>query len=222
MSLILSIETASHSAGCAIGSGSDIKCFLEVSEPQKHYENLIPLIQQALKKSDATISDLDLIAVDIGPGLYTGLRVGIATAQFLAYGLKQKGVDIKCLGISSLDLQAFQSLSSEMPVISVLDAKRGEVFYGIYESGFWDSKLKGVCSPKELATQIQNFPDSKICVGDGVALYQDIFEAAGCQTKDDSLSAKALVQLAAKANPSDYISPDQLQPLYLRKPDANV
>lgn len=251
MSLVLGIQTSGESASCAVGNIAqekniaqenieaksttvEVSSSFEIAEPQRHCENLVPLIQKSLKKSGIDIHDIDLIVVDVGPGLYTGLRVGIATAQFLAYGLQAKGKETKCLGISSLDLLAFQFLQKmnadfskdtdfekTVKLFSVIDAKRGEVFYASYnmsENGFtqkYSVTQKYVATPQEL-TKLEG---KKICIGDGALLYKDIFKEAGCEVVGETLNPEALIQFAATFDSASYVSPQEVQPIYLRKPD---
>ena len=249
MSLILGIETSGQAASCAVGrytngmksgaanitvsdttngtedSAIEILGFAEIDEPKMHCENLTPLIQKVFEDNKLNIKDISLIAVDVGPGLYTGLRVGIATAMFLAYGLK----DVKCIELCSLDLleHAYRDKNSgssnqknpnqQESVISLIDAKRGEVFFS-------DAGVRGVAKPEELLAKVSNQnnpskvddePGKKFI---GAALYKDFFVEAGFEYESLSFDARAVLQLAAD-NPKQ-VEPENLAPIYLRRPDV--
>ena len=100
--LILAIETASSQAGCAIGGHEGVLASAHTGINGKHAENISPQIAFVREQAGVEFSELGAIAVDIGPGLFTGLRVGIATAVSIAHALT-----LPVIGISSLDLLAF-------------------------------------------------------------------------------------------------------------------
>ncbi len=94
---------------------------------RRHAETLAPAIEFLCEQADVELDELGCIAVDIGPGLFTGMRVGIATGKALAQALR-----LPMIGISSLDLLAFPLHRSDRLIASVVDARRGELFYAFY------------------------------------------------------------------------------------------
>ena len=219
--LILGLETSGDSAGCAIGTPEGILASESISQPKQHGENLAPMISRAARTAGIGLQELDLIAVDIGPGLYTGLRVGVAMGMSLAFAL-----ELQVLGISSLDIVAFQAPQQPQITAVVLDARRSEVFYKIFNKDSTQSESEGVCAPRDLVPKLEELAGGQpnqshvLCLGDGASLYSDIYESAGFNVLNDSPKVESLIQLAAVTDPRDYLSAYQLQPLYKREPDA--
>ena len=125
--LILGIETATEQVSVAIGGHEGVLGLFEVTRGRRHAETLVPAIEFLCRQADIEIAEFGAIAVDVGPGLFTGMRVGIATGKAMAQALR-----IPMIGISSLDLLAFPLRHSDRLIASVIDARRGEVFYAFY------------------------------------------------------------------------------------------
>src|SRR5690606_21808563 len=124
---ILGIETATAQVGCAIGGHEGVLASAHQRRGRRHAESLIPMVQFVARQADVDLRDLGAVAVDVGPGLFTGLRVGIASARALAYAL-----NVPMVGVSSLDLLAFPMRWSTRLIVAVIDARRGEVFHAQY------------------------------------------------------------------------------------------
>jgi tRNA threonylcarbamoyladenosine biosynthesis protein TsaB len=129
---LLAIESATDSVGVALLRDDGGAAERVHQGGRAHAELLAPAIEEVCAVSGCTVGDVDRIAVDIGPGLFTGLRVGVATAKALAQAL---GVAV--LGVSSLDILAAAALARfdtgrPGPVVAVVDARRGEVFAAAY------------------------------------------------------------------------------------------
>ena len=129
MTAILGIETASALVGCAVGEGEKVKAAMVAHSERSHGEMLAPMIQAVLAEAEMTIDDIGLVAVDCGPGRYTGLRVGIATAAALAYARS-----LPVVAVSSTELLAFGARKFCGNIVPVVDARRGEAFFAIYQS----------------------------------------------------------------------------------------
>jgi tRNA threonylcarbamoyladenosine biosynthesis protein TsaB len=165
------------------------------------------------------------VAVDVGPGLFTGLRVGLAAAKATAQALR-----VPMIGISSLDLLAFPLRQSDRSVAAVIDARKGELFFAFYRPVPRGVQLLGAprCgSVDDLIGELMASEDDFVCVGDGALRYQDeIAGAAHCDFAEQFLahpSAAPLVQLAhARALREEWVNPWEIQPLYLRAPDAQI
>ena len=100
--LILGIESATIQIGCAIGGHEGVLASAHSAKGKRHAENLAPAIEFICSQAQVELSEIGLVAVDVGPGLFTGLRVGIATAKATAFALR-----VPMIGVSSLDLLAF-------------------------------------------------------------------------------------------------------------------
>jgi len=223
--LILGIETATEQVSVAIGGHEGVLGLFEIGRGRRHVETLVPAIEFLCKQADVGLDELGCVAVDIGPGLFTGMRVGIATAKAIAQALR-----ISMIGVSSLDLLAFPLRQSDRTIAAVVDARRGEIFYAFYRQvpgGVQRVTEPRVGRPDDLVADLMARGQETVCVGDGALRFRDeIHEAVRVEIADQWLShpsAAPLVQLAhARALREDWVNPWELQPLYLRKPDAQI
>lgn len=132
MAIILSIETSTPICSVALHQDGKLLFLLELEEAGAHAEKLMGLIESVLNAQQISVHDLDAIAVSEGPGSYTGLRIGVSTAKGLAFA-----GDLKLIGISTLRALALgtkQTCTSQELIISMLDARRMEVYREIYDS----------------------------------------------------------------------------------------
>ena len=129
MTAILGIESASALVGCAVGEGEKVKAAMVAHSERSHDEMLAPMVQAVLAEAEMTIDDIGLVAVDCGPGRYTGLRVGIATAAALAYARS-----LPVVAVGSTELLAFGARKFCGNIVPVVDARRGEAFFAVYKS----------------------------------------------------------------------------------------
>ncbi|MEE2768419.1 MAG: tRNA (adenosine(37)-N6)-threonylcarbamoyltransferase complex dimerization subunit type 1 TsaB [Actinomycetota bacterium] len=223
--LILGIESSSSQVGCAIGGHEGVLASAHTGRGGRHAENLAPQIDFVRRQAGVELSDLGAVAVDVGPGLFTGLRVGIATALAIAHALS-----LPMVGISSLDLLAFPARWTSRLIVTALDARRGELFTALFRrvpGGIQRVRDEHVCTPAELVAELRTLDEPILLVGDGVLRYADEFgEVRRVELAEQGLaypSARALVQLAhARAMREEFVRPWDLEPVYLRKPDAEI
>ncbi|MFQ5558611.1 MAG: tRNA (adenosine(37)-N6)-threonylcarbamoyltransferase complex dimerization subunit type 1 TsaB [Acidimicrobiales bacterium] len=223
--LILGIESATTQVGCAIGGHEGILASALSARDRRHAESLAPQIDFVRRQAGIELTDLGAVAVDVGPGLYTGLRVGITTAITLAHAL-----GIPMVGVPSLDLVAFPLRFSDRQVVVAIDARRGEVFHSRYRpvpGGVQRVSEPSVGPPEEVASEIVASGEEVLLVGDGAERHATAFDGIGeIDLVDRGFahpSAAALVELAhARALREEFVRPDQIEPLYLRRPDAQA
>ena len=223
--LILGIETATASAGCAIGGHEGVLAHASSGRGRRHAENLVPAIQFICTQAQIELSEISVVAVDVGPGLFTGLRVGIATAKSLAYALK-----VPMIGVPSLDLLAFPVRFTNRLIAAAIDARRGELYYAFYRQvpgGIQRIGDHQVGTPDDLASELLLSREEILLVGDGAHRYAETFEGMSrVELVDHGFShpsANSLVQLAhARALREQFAQPDDVDPIYLRKPDAEI
>jgi len=223
--LILGIETATERVSVAIGGHEGVLGLFEIDRGRRHAETLVPAIEFLCRQADITLEEFGCVAVDVGPGLFTGMRVGIATGKALAQALR-----IPMIGVSSLDLLAFPLRHTDKTIAAVVDARRGELFYAFYRQV--PGGVQRVTEPRvgradDLVADLIARGQETVCVGDGALRYKDdIGDALRVEFAEQWLSnpsAAPLVQLAhARALREDWVNPWELQPLYLRKPDAQI
>jgi tRNA threonylcarbamoyladenosine biosynthesis protein TsaB len=223
--LILGITTSTMQVGSAIGGHEGVLASIHTSKAKRHAEALVPSIDFLRRQARIDLDEVSCVAVDVGPGLFTGLRVGIATGKAMAHALR-----VPMIGVSSLDLTAFPVRFSPRLVVVALDARRGEVFTASYRQvpGGIQRLADGiVCTPDDLAGDLTATGEDVLLIGDGALRYRETFEDLGSvEIGDQGLaypSAASLVQLAhARALREEWVQPSELEPLYLRKPDAEV
>jgi tRNA threonylcarbamoyladenosine biosynthesis protein TsaB len=223
--LILGIETATMQVGCAIGGHEGVLAHVEVTRGRRHAETLVPAIEFLCRKADVRLDELGVIAVDIGPGLFTGMRVGIATGKALAHALR-----VPMIGIASLDLLAFPLRFCPRTIGAVIDARRGELFSAFYRQvpgGVQRLTEPALGTPDDLLADVEALGQEVLLVGDGAMRYREMLaKAEHVEFADQWLShpsAAPLVQLAhARALREEWVNPWELEPLYLRKPDAQI
>jgi tRNA threonylcarbamoyladenosine biosynthesis protein TsaB len=223
--LILGITTSTMQVGCAIGGHEGVLAQVHSARGKRHAETLAPAIDFLRQQARVGLDEVGCVAVDIGPGLFTGLRVGIAAAKAMAHALR-----IPMVGVTSLDLVAFPVRWSPRLVVAAIDARRGELFTSTYRQvpgGIQRLTEHGVSSPADLAGDLEATREDVLLVGDGVLRYRALFaHLPHVELADQGLaypSAASLVRLAhARALREDFVQPWDLQPLYLRRPDAEI
>lgn len=223
--LILGVETATVQVGCAIGGHEGVLASTHSARGRRHAETLTPAIEFICRQARVELTEIGVVAVGLGPGMFTGLRVGIATAKAIAQALR-----VPMIGISSLDLLAFPARFSSRLIAAVIDARRGELFSALYRQvpgGIQRLTGPQVCTPSDLASDLLATGEEVLLLGDGAIRYADHFEGlTNVEFLEQGLaypSARSLVQLAhAQALREEWVQPWELAPLYLRKPDAEI
>jgi tRNA threonylcarbamoyladenosine biosynthesis protein TsaB len=182
-----------------------------------HATQLLALAAQLLGEADLTFADVDRFAVGLGPGTFTGLRIGVATARALA-----QSAAAELVGVSTLRALAVAAEPSAPPgtgVLAVIDARRGEAFAAGWRGG--QPVLEQLAlTPERLARHVAEEGGSWLAVGDGALRFREDLERAGCTVPDDGserhgVSARAICRLALEApegTARDLVVPDYLRP----------
>jgi tRNA threonylcarbamoyladenosine biosynthesis protein TsaB len=221
--LILGIETATEQVGVAIGGHEGVIATFEVTRGRRHAEILTPAIEFVCRQADIELGEIGCIAVDVGPGLFTGMRVGLAAGKALAQALR-----IPMIGITSLDLLAFPCRHTDKVVVPVIDARKGEVFWAMYRTvpgGIQQVSPPTVGPVDELVGDLLARSQDVLCVGDGAERYRDeIIDGYRCEIAAPvHPPVGALVQLAhSRALREEWMRPGEIEPIYLRAPDALI
>ncbi|MCC5952915.1 MAG: tRNA (adenosine(37)-N6)-threonylcarbamoyltransferase complex dimerization subunit type 1 TsaB [Acidimicrobiia bacterium] len=221
--LILGIDTATAQVSCAVGGHEGVLASTHSIRARQHAETLTPAIEFTCRQARIDLNEISVVAVDLGPGLFTGLRVGVAAAKAMAHALR-----VPMIGASSLDLLAFAVRFSPKLIAAVVDARRSEVFSALYRQvpgGVQRVSEPQVGSPEDLASEILAIGEECLMVGDGSLRYREVFDGLAKVEVTEAgwayPSAASLVMLAhAQALREQWVKPWDLQPLYLRKPDA--
>ncbi|MFI6578977.1 tRNA (adenosine(37)-N6)-threonylcarbamoyltransferase complex dimerization subunit type 1 TsaB [Nocardiopsis sp. NPDC050513] len=212
--LLLAFDTATPAVTAAIGETSADGAFtLRASassvDARRHGELLSPTVRRLTEEAGVALGDLDAVAVGVGPGPYTGLRVGLATGHALADAL-----DVPCHGVTTLDALAFATRRTE-PFVAMTDARRKEVFWARYDDRLTRVGEVRVDRPAEIDTQ--GLP----VVGHGAHMYAEVFGDAAADPDPLYPDAAAMVELALLRLHRGEELPEP-RPLYLRRPDAVV
>lgn len=220
--LILGIETATHQTSVAIGTPEGVVACYSVRRERRHVESLAPAIDYLCHEMSVEPRSVDVVAVDRGPGLYTGLRVGIATAKAIAYA-----ADVDAIGICSLDVLAFSARLCRRRIVSMIDARRGEIYFCEYRSqgGRVEAVTEpGVAKPEQVLRQLKPIREGYLIVGDGGLRYADLFIRDDLEIADAGFAFPHAVSLVHVARHCSENFGDQrtLEPLYLRPPDVTL
>jgi tRNA threonylcarbamoyl adenosine modification protein YeaZ len=208
--LVLGIDTSSAVVVASLSDGTGVVATSTQPGAQAHGELLAPGIDEVLRASGRRPADLTHVVVGVGPGPFTGLRVGIVTALVLGEAL-----GIPVLGVCSLDVVAALARDGLGGGFSVVtDARRKEVYVAQYDADRRRISEPGVARPAELDETIRRGP----VVGPGAALYPDLF-ADVRDTEPLAPAALAAVATAVALGSAAYEVLDP-SPLYLRRPDA--
>lgn len=223
--LLLAIETATAAAGVAVLRGDAVLAARRLPEGRQVSETLLPALLAALEDAGVALAALDGFAVSIGPGSFTGLRVGVSTAKGLAFGSAQRIVPVPTLAALALSADA-----GDAPVAALLDARRGEVYAAIHEGAPTEPPRFGPCvaAPASLANRLAEIAGTRICVaiGDGVATAAEALRARIGErvllrpVAPDAAAVGRLGQRLWAA--TGGLSPEHLVPLYVRRAEAEV
>lgn len=210
--LLLALDTATPAITVALydTDGDRLMAAADHTDARRHGELLLPSVDRVLRDASCSLRDVDRLVVGVGPGPYTGLRVGLSTAE--AFGA---ALTIPVLGLCTLDGIAYAS-GLDVPFVVATDARRKEVYWARYADARTRVGDPAVDRPGELPEEVV----SMAAVGAGARLYADTFSGLREDLPLDQ-SAAALACLAAEklAKGEEFVPP---RPLYLRRPDARV
>lgn len=223
--LVLGVETSTSQSSVCLATEQKVVAAVTLGRSQAHGEFLAPGIAFCLRQAGLDVNAVSGVAVSLGPGLYTGMRVGIATAQAFAHAR-----NLPVVGLVSLDLLAFHVRHVRRLVCAVLDARRGELFWGFYRSvpgGVQRVSELGVGPSEKLAAEVEAIPEDVLAVGEGAVDAAAELESAGAEVGASPStaypSAQCLVELAVpRFLREETQRPEDLRPFYLRQADARI
>ena len=216
---LLGIDTATAaSAACVIRS--DGHHFEVAPDPERlqrrpaHAAELMPAVRDVLERAGLEFEQLDAIGVGVGPGSFTGLRIGVATARALA-------------GAAGAALRPVSSLAAlaagiDTPVrLPLIDARRGELFAALYE-GREERWAPFAAPPDELVERVREARAPARAAGDGAVRFREVLEAAGAEVAppESQLHVVRALHVCGLAAGAEAVSPETVLPDYIRAPDA--
>jgi len=224
----LAIDTTAAAASCAIVEDGVVLGESYVSRKLTHSQTILPMVEDLLKNCQLTMSDMDRFAVAAGPGSFTGLRIGISAVKALAFAENKPAV-----GVSTLQALAYNLMGMSGIICAVMDARVGQVYSGVFrgtDSGMIRLFEDEAQMVEELFGKLE-----KLCaetgekvwfVGDGAALCMKRHAAASPAFEARIAPAARLlahassVALAAEETPERFAPAVELNPIYLRLPQA--
>lgn len=216
MSHTLAIATSTPQVSVALAGPDGPLAHLAARAGRRHGETLAPAIRSLTDLAGVPLSSLERVAVDTGPGLFTGLRVGVATAKALGAAL---GVQV--VACSSLDLLAHPHRHLRRVVASVVDARRGEVFWALYEpvsGGMAAVTDAAVIAPDVLASELSGLRDV-LLTGDGARRY---FAGGPLEVAPQEYDHPSAAVLAGLAPGRAALPAEKITPTYLRGADVRI
>ena len=216
--LVLALDTTTSSGSCALARDGVVVSERVNDAPNAHAEHLPGDLMSLLDRANVALPEIDAFAVAIGPGSFTGLRIGIATMQGLAFA---EGKPL--IGVSGFDALARVG-GSVGRVATWVDAWRGEVFAALYEDGR-EIEAPVVSRPEVLLESLRG--RSTLFLGDGARAHADLIQrmlGSECRLGDPVAPplAGTMAILASEAPESDDHSPHAIRPLYVRRTDAEL
>lgn len=223
---ILGIDTSSNASSVAVIEDNKLICEYTVNTKTTHSQKLMPMVENMLSMSDINIKDIDAIAICIGPGSFTGLRIGMATAKAIAHAN-----NLPIIGVNSLEILGGNMNLCDKNICSILDAQRNQVYTGRYkfENGnIVEIQPVDVVEIENLLEEISKDNEEWILVGEAVYKYEDrIKEIKNIRVPSPShnvTKASSLCSIAKeKYNKNiDVHNCYDINPMYIRKSQAEV
>lgn len=219
---VLAIDTSSNAASVALVEDNVLLGEFVLNHKKTHSQEIMPMVDDVLRRCGCEVSDIDLFAAAKGPGSFTGLRIGITTIKGLAHSVNKP-----VIGIGTLEGLAYNLPFCEHTIVPIMDARRNQVYTGAY---MWDGEDFREIGEAE-AMSIEDCVDScgnfleTVFLGDGVPVHKEfikeklgdkaIFAPASCNMQRASSIAMLAIKRVDEAE--SYYG---LEPMYLRKPQA--
>ncbi len=220
---IFGMDTCCMSATVAVMSDDRLISQIVQNNKKTHSQKIMPMIEFMLKEAELNLSELDAFAVAVGPGSFTGVRIGVATAKALAHGAGKPCIAVSALHALANNVEGFDGI-----ICPILDARRGQVYNALFKGEgaerFTDDRAISI---DDLCTELKTTDGNIIFLGDGVPVYEGkIKEALGPRARFAQRMQR--MNLAASVAEIGYkklilgetVSYDELSPVYLRLSQA--
>jgi tRNA threonylcarbamoyladenosine biosynthesis protein TsaB len=222
--LILTVATATPTGSIALTRGEELLAEQILKPAGSHSDFLIPAIDDMLNRTGVVIEEIDAFASVVGPGAFTGLRVGVSTVKGLA---QATGKPVIC--VSSLQALALQAPAADLPVCVMLDARKGEVYSGLFQ---FRNGIPESMSPEQVASPesvLESIDGNTVFIGDGCRAYRTLIvrhcaeRARFVSWVFNPLRASSAAVLAHELyRNGEVVSPLELTPVYIRLSEAEL
>ena len=221
---ILAVDTATKSCSIAITERGSLCAELTTLKDQTHSKHLMDLIHKGLGMTGFSVADIDGLAITVGPGSFTGLRIGISTIKGLAHAL-----DKPVVGVSSLEALAWQCADRSYLICSMLDARKSEVYWATYR--YTDDRLnrksdENVGAP---GAAVEEIKEPCVFIGSGAQLYRQRLSTALGERAHFVPDGQNLIRASSVAflsmprfETQDTVAAADLVPHYIRRSDAEL
>lgn len=221
---ILALETSAKAVSAAVTEDGRLLALGLQDSGLTHSRTLMPIVEHLLKNTDLAMADMDAIAVAVGPGSFTGIRIGVSAAKGLAFA-----ADIPAVGVSTLAAMARNVSFVDGLVVCAMDARRSQIYNALFEAK--NGALTRLTPDRaigleNLAEELRDDPRPKTVVGDGGRLCAEALTAAGvaCRLAPPHLVMQSAAAVALEAEEAaqsgGLVSAQELLPVYLRPPQA--
>jgi tRNA threonylcarbamoyladenosine biosynthesis protein TsaB len=217
---LLGLDTSTAaSAACVLrADGEAFEAIPKVEEldaPPAHSRDLLRRAHETLERAGLGFADLDAVAVGSGPGAFTGLRVGIATARAIA-----KAHALELRPVSSLAALALGIEADER--VPLIDARRGELFAALYDGSGRELIAPFAAAPAVVVERVRKLARNPLAAGDGSLRFRGLLEPAGVRVAPGGSQVHVVraLHVCRLAVSSDPVAPEGVLPAYLRAPDA--
>ncbi|MCJ7725932.1 MAG: tRNA (adenosine(37)-N6)-threonylcarbamoyltransferase complex dimerization subunit type 1 TsaB, partial [Acidimicrobiia bacterium] len=220
---MVAIESATPAASVSLAEDRRVVASARRVDRRGHVSFLIPALDFLFAQTGWSPADIDVVAVDVGPGLFSGIRAGLSTAQALA-----GAIGARLAPVSSLDAVALRAATAHRKIWSVVDARRGEFAVAPYQpvpGGVVRDGVVELVNPEAFRGILASDRKESLVVGDWEALPESVFRGLhGIRTGRPRFpTSDAVVELAyTRAEKDELPHPDEVRPRYLREPDVRI
>ena len=220
---MLAIETTTAASSVAIADGEDLVASTQRVDRRGHIGFLVPALEFCFGQAGWEPGEVDVVAVDVGPGLFSGIRAGLATAQAVA-----GAIGAQLLPVTSVDAIAVRAVTGHRKIWALVDTRRGEIAVGKYQpvaGGVVREGATELCSPEELRAMIEEDASQSLIVGDWAALPDEALHGLHAVKTGQPRypDAPAVLEIArGLVQRGELPHPDEIRPRYMREPDITI
>lgn len=221
---ILAVDTSATAASVAVAEENKLIGEFSINTALTHSQTLIPMMDELLKNIGLSVNDIDAVAVNAGPGSFTGVRIGVAAVKGIAFPN-----NLPCVSISTLESMVYNMLGNDCIVCSVMDARCSQVYNALFRiNGCTVVRMTDdrALSLTDLKLELMNINEKVVLVGDGAVLCSKFLclelKNVMLSPFNNRIQTASSVAYAAfeKINKGETLTADELMPVYLRLPQA--
>lgn len=214
---ILAVDTSSTICSVAILENDNLIDINELDDGKTHSENLMPLLDELLKRNSLDVKDIDMIACTVGPGSFTGIRIGVSSIKPIAEVL-----NIKVASVMSLEALA-RNVENKSTIVSLIDARNNQVYAGIFDENYNKKEEYIADDINEVIKVLEKYEDITF-VGNGAILHKELLTNSLKNVEfveNNKQSAECVGKIGYKKYlENDLCTADTIMPVYLRKSQA--